>query len=154
MASTSFRRFVRAPRDRVYRTILDPRVIASWVVPVGLKSQVHAFDSRVGGYFRISLTYPVPDDDRSGVAQQVDTFHGRFVELVPDEKMVMKLEFETSRAELQGEMTITIELKDAPGGTEIEVYHDDLPPGVPIADNVAGWEVSLERLAELVEKKS
>src|SRR5690606_14741517 len=105
------------------------------------------FDSRVGGYFRVSLSHPVSDD--AGItSEHLETFHGQFVELIPDRKLVMKLELETPRVELQGEMTITIELKDADGGTEVEIFHDDLPPGIVIEENVAGWEVSLDRLAE------
>jgi uncharacterized protein YndB with AHSA1/START domain len=48
-------------------------------------------------------------------------------------------------------MTITIALADADGGTEILAVHDGLPPGVPAADNEAGWRSSLSKLAALVE---
>jgi len=52
---------------------------------------------------------------------------------------------------LQGEMTITFALADAGGGTDIFAVHDGLPPGVPPADNEAGWRSSLAKLAALVE---
>jgi hypothetical protein len=42
-----------------------------------------------------------------------DTYHGRFIELVPDEKVVEVVEFETADPALQGEMTLTISLADA-----------------------------------------
>ena len=48
-------------------------------------------------------------------------------------------------------MTITITLTDADGGTEVLAVHDGLPPGVPAADNEAGWQEALEKLAALVE---
>jgi len=80
-----------------------------------------------------------------------DTYHGRFVKLVPNEKVVEVVEFETADPALQGEMTITYELADADGGTEIVAVHDGLPPGVPAADNELGWRLSLAKLAALVE---
>jgi hypothetical protein len=52
---------------------------------------------------------------------------------------------------LQGEMTITITLAGADGGTDILAVHDGLPPGLTIADNEIGWRESLAKLAALVE---
>ena len=48
-------------------------------------------------------------------------------------------------------MKITISLVDSDGGTEVVGVHEGLPPGVSIADNQAGWQSSLARLAALVE---
>ena len=111
---------------------------------------VHAFDLREGGTFRISLTYSA----QSGVgktAAHTDTYHGRFVELVPNERIVEVDDFETALPALQGEMRITITLSDKNGGTEVMGVHEDLPPGVSIGDNEAGWRMALGKLAALVE---
>ena len=61
------------------------------------------------------------------------------------------VEFETTDPALRGEMTITITLADADGGTEVFAVHDRLPPGLSTADNEAGWRMSLAKLATLVE---
>ena len=112
--------------------------------------EVHEFDAREGGRLRISLTYDAPE--RSGKSRgRTDTYHGRFVRLVPDELVVEVDEFETADPALQGEMTITISLCDAEGGTELEAVHDGLPSGVRPADNELGWRESLARLAAQVE---
>jgi hypothetical protein len=42
-------------------------------------------------------------------------------------------------------------LADADGGTEVLAVHDGLPPGLPTADNEAGWRSSLGKLAALAE---
>jgi uncharacterized protein YndB with AHSA1/START domain len=44
----------------VYRALLDAPAVATWMVPTGMTSHVHAFDAREGGSFRISLTYDAP----------------------------------------------------------------------------------------------
>jgi uncharacterized protein YndB with AHSA1/START domain len=103
-----------------------------------MTSQVHEFHAREGGRFRVSLTYETATGMGKTTAH-TDTYHGRFVELVPDERIVEAVEFETTDPALQGEMTITTSLVDANGGTDIVAVHDRLPPGVPPADNELGW---------------
>src|SRR5258705_101319 len=111
---------------------------------------VHGIDAHEGGSFRISLTYDAPTGAGKTTAR-TDTYHGRFVELVPDERVVEVVEFETSNPALRGEMTITITLADADGGTDIVALHNGLPPGLSPPDNEVGWRSSLAKLAALVE---
>src|ERR671938_137573 len=115
MSSTRINRRIHAPRAAVYRALLDARAVAAWMVPAGMTSQVHAFDAREGGSFRISLTYDEPTGTGKTTAH-TDTYHGRFVKLVPDEEVVEVVEFETTNPALLGEMTITMTLVDADGG--------------------------------------
>lgn len=150
MSSTRIRRHVKAPRAKVYNALIDARAVAAWMVPDGMTSHVQAFEGREGGTFRISLTYDAP----TGVGKtsaHTDTYHGRFVKLVPGERVVQVLEFETEDPAMRGEMTVTFTLTDADGGTDVFAVHDDVPPGVPPADNELGWSLSLAKLAALVE---
>ena len=121
MTATRISRRVNAPRPKVYRALLDPGAVARWMVPTG-KTTAHT-----------------------------DMYHGRFIKLVPDEEVVEVVEFETADPALQGEMTITISLAEADGGTEVLAVHDRLPSGLSPADNEAGWRSSLAKLAALVE---
>ena len=152
MASTSTRltQHVHAPRAAVYRALLDARAVATWMVPDGMTSHVHAFDGREGGSFRISLTYDTPTGTGKTTAH-TDTYHGRFVKLVPHEQVIQVMEFETEDDSLRGEMTITFTLTEADGGTDVLGVHANLPPGVAAADNETGWRMALEKLARLVE---
>ena len=116
-----------APRERVYDALLDARAVATWMVPDGMTSHVHAFDPREGGAFRISLTYDEPTETGKTTAH-TDTYHGRFVKLVPNEQVEQVLEFETADPAMRGEMTITFTLADADGGTDILAVHDTCRP--------------------------
>src|SRR5690348_10263364 len=82
MSSTRIDLHVNAPRASVYRALLDASAVATWMVPDGMSSHVHTFDAREGGELRISLTYDAPTGTGKTTAQ-TDTFHGRFVKLVP-----------------------------------------------------------------------
>lgn len=111
---------------------------------------VHEFDAREGGSIRISLTYNTAT--RTGkTTLHTDTYHGRFVKIVPNEQVVEIDEFETTDPTLGGEMTVTITLTDANGGTDVLGVHEGLPSGVSLADNETGWRMALEKLAALVE---
>lgn len=150
MSTTRIARHIDAPPARVYRALLDPTSVQHWMVPDGMTSCVHSFDAREGGTFRISLTYDQPTDTGKTSAQ-TDTFHGRFVRLLPDAEVVQAVEFETNDPAMQGEMTITYTLADVAGGTDLVGVHENLPPGVAPADNELGTSMSIEKLARLVE---
>lgn len=150
MTTTRVSQHINAPRERVFRALLDPSAIAKWKVPDGMSCIVHSFEPAEGGAFRISLTYSSP----TGVgktAAHTDTYHGYFLELVPNERIVEIDEFETADPALQGEMRITLTLSDKDGGTDIVGVHEGLPPGVSIGDNETGWRMALGKLAALVE---
>ena len=57
MSSTRNTRHINAPRAAVYGALLDARAIATWRAPTEMTCDVHEFDAREGGSFRISLTY-------------------------------------------------------------------------------------------------
>jgi uncharacterized protein YndB with AHSA1/START domain len=150
MASTRITRHINAPRAKVYRALLDASAVAKWMVPDGMTSHVHDFNAREGGAFRISLAYVAPTMTGKTSAH-TRTSHGRFVKLVPNEKVVEVVEFETTDPAMRGEMTITFSLVDADGGTDVIGVHNGLPPGLLPADNEKGWRMSLGKLARLVE---
>jgi uncharacterized protein YndB with AHSA1/START domain len=135
----------------VYRALLDPEAIARWRVPAGMSSQVHEFEAREGGAFRVSLRYDASTGTGKSTAD-TDTYGGHFVRLVPDEQVVEELAFETTDPALNAPMTITTTLSDAPGGaTDILIVHDGVPDSVPAADNELGTRMGLANLAALVE---
>jgi uncharacterized protein YndB with AHSA1/START domain len=150
VSSTRISRRVDAPQERVYAALLDADAVSRWKVPAGMSACVHSFEAREGGAFRISLTYDAATGTGKTTAE-TDTYRGRFVRLVPNEQVVEVDEFETEDPALRGEMTITITLVDADGGTEIVAVHEGVPPGVSPADNELGWRTALDRLAALVE---
>ncbi len=152
-ASTRVSRIIKAPRRAVYKACLDPDAVASWRVPDNMTAHVHVFDPREGGTYRMSLTYRDPKQSPGGkTSEDTDTFQGRFVELVPDEKIVEAIEFDSRDPAFAGEMKMTTRLVDADGGTEITILCQDLPPGIRPEDNEEGTRQALQKLAALLEK--
>ena len=163
-------RHVNAPRSVVYRALLDADAIARWRVPDGMTSQVHEFDPREGGAFRVSLSYDAPGQ-AGKTESRTDTYHGHFARLIPDREVVELIEFETADAALAGAMTLTTTLTDtedggvggagdaggaggAGSGTEVLMVHEGIPASVPPADNETGTRMALTKLAALAEANS
>lgn len=151
MTTTRVTRHIDAPPSRVYRALVDAEAVARWRFPTGMRIEVHEFNGCAGGSVRVSLTYDAPH--RAGkTTAHTDTYRGRFVELVPGERVVEVDEFETDDPALRGEMTSTVTLADTDdGGTWLVAVHDGLPSAVSPADNELGWREALDRLAALVE---
>lgn len=141
---------IAATPAEVYHALTDADAIRQWRFPEGMTCRVHVFEAREGGALRISLTY----EEISGKGKttaHMDTYHGRFVRLIPDKVVVEVDEFETDDPAMKGEMMITTTLTLKGDGTELVAVHDGLPPGVSLEDNQIGWEMALARLKKLVE---
>ena len=150
--TTKVSRIIKAPRPQVYRALLDPEAVPTWLHPEGMSCQVHAFEPREGGRFHLSLTYLEPSQAGEGkTSDRTDAFRGRFVRLVPDQLVVEAIEFDSSSDRFSGEMTITISLEDVAGGTRITWLHEGVPEAISPRDNEAGSTMALENLARLLE---
>lgn len=149
--STELTQHIQAPCAAVYRALIDADAVAQWMVPADMTSQVHRFDGREGGAFRISLTYDAPTGAGKTTAN-TDTYHGHFVKLIPDQLVVQAIAFESADPAMRGEMTVTLTLTPTESGTELRAVHANLPPGLCPEDNAIGWRMSLAQLARLVEQ--
>lgn len=150
-ASTRVAKIIEAPRTAIYRACLDPDALASWRVPDNMKAHVHVFDAREGGTFRTSLTYKDRELSPGGkTSEGADTFQGRFIELIPDEKIVEIIEFESLDPRFGGEMTVITSFTDTDEGTEITILCENIPAGVGPDDNEAGTKQALRKLATLI----
>jgi len=154
MSTTQLTQHITAPRAAVYRALIDAQAVATWMVPDDMRSQVHLFEPREGGRFRISLTYESPTATGKSSAH-TDTYHGYFAKLVPDQQVIQVMEFETDDEAMRGEMTTTFTLMDSGDdngtGTDVLAVHEHVPPGIAPADNELGWRMSLQKLAKWVE---
>ena len=94
-----------------------------------MAADIDFFDPHAGGTYRMSLIYRNPQHSRHGkTSREVDSFRGRFLELVPDRKIVEVTEFESDNPQFAGEMQITTNLIDADEGTQITMIFEGIPP--------------------------
>jgi uncharacterized protein YndB with AHSA1/START domain/ketosteroid isomerase-like protein len=143
-------RLIRADSAAVYRAYVDPSALVQWLPPTGMKGRVEAFDARSGGDYRIVLTYD--DPERAGkTTEHTDVVHGRFLELVPNRRIVQSVRFDSQDRKFAGEMRMTWRLETGPHGTTVLITAENAPEGIAPADHVAGFTATLEKLAAFVE---
>jgi uncharacterized protein YndB with AHSA1/START domain len=145
-------RLVRARPEQVYEVFMDPAALVAWLPPAEMTGEIHEFDARVGGGYRMSLFYP-PDESapRGKTSAREDMVNVRFVELAPPGRIVEAVSFVTTDPSLHGEMTIMARFEEVSGGTEVTMSFENLPPGLRPEDNEAGSRLSLEQLARRFE---
>jgi uncharacterized protein YndB with AHSA1/START domain len=136
-----FHRVLRATPERVYRAFLDPEAMVKWLPPNGFTGKVHHLDATVGGTYRMSFT-----NFTTGTSH---AFGGRYLELVPHERIRHTDTFDDPN--LPGEMQVTITLRKVSCGTELIVVQDGIPDVIPPEACCLGWQESLALLAQLVE---
>jgi uncharacterized protein YndB with AHSA1/START domain len=134
-------RVLRAPPERIYRAFLDADAMAKWLPPHGFTGKVHQIDAKVGGSYRMSFT--------NFTTKQSHSFGGKYLELVPNERIVHTDKFDDPN--LPGEMRTTISLKKVSVGTELNVVQEGIPEMIPAEMCYLGWQESLVLLGQLVE---
>lgn len=136
-----FHRILKAPPERIYRAFLDPDAMAKFLPPHGFTGRVLEMDARVGGVYRMQFT-----NFSNG---QTHAFGGRYLELVPNEKIVNTDLFDDPN--LPGQMITTISLKAVSCGTELTAVQEGIPAAIPVEMCYLGWQETLALLAQLVE---
>ena len=145
-------RVIMASPRTIYRAFLDPEAVVSWRPPDGMKGRIYAFDPREGGIFRMSFAYTDTDHTvRGKTSEHADVFQGRFLELVPDERIVERVEFESDDPAFAGAMTITTTLAAVPGGTKVTILCENVPSGIRASDHQTGMTSTLKNLAAFAE---
>ena len=134
-------RVLRSTPERVYRAFLDGDAMAKWLPPNGFTGKVHQIDAKVGGTYRMSFT-----NFTSGKSH---AFGGKYLELVPNERIRHTDAFDDPN--LPGEMQTTITLKKVSVGTDVSIVQEGIPDLIPVEGCYLGWQESLTLLAKLVE---
>ena len=91
--------------DKVYRAFIEADALAKWLPPNGFACTVHHLDAKVGGAFRMSF--------RNFTTGMSHSFGGKYVELVPGERLRYTDKFDDPN--LPGEMQVTVTLKQVSG---------------------------------------
>ena len=148
MRSVRLQRTIPAPPATVYRAWLDPELLRRWAAPVGWEAVRVEVDERVGGNYRCRHV--------DGDGREVGGFDSEILELVPDERIVLRWQFvgpdRRPLADASSRLTITLR-PVPPDSCELTLIHDRLSPGVTDATR-CGWMGTMVRLERAVRAAS
>src|ERR1041384_7799770 len=126
-------RVLRAQPERVYKAFLDADGMAKWLPPYGFTCKVHHMDAKVGGTYKMSFTNFTTGKSHS--------FGGKYLELVPNERLRYTDAFDDPN--LPGEIKMTVTLKKVSVGTELNILQEGIPDVIPAEACYLGWQESL-----------
>ena len=119
-----------------------------------MNGRFERFDARPGGSYRLVLTYSDPTHARGKATDDADIVEARFVDIVPNVRIVQAIDFVSDDPAFAGTMTITWEVVPVGGGsTRVEIRAEHVPPGISAEDHAVGLNSSLANLAEYAERK-
>ncbi len=139
--SLEIKRFINAPRARVYAAWTDPAQLKEWWGPESVRTRNFAADVRVGGKYRWDL---INQED-----EEMSVF-GEYRELVPGKKIVFTWKWDDDDVWENRNSVVTVELFDAAGGTELHLRHEQLPSTESRDRHNEGWNSVLDRLEKFL----
>jgi uncharacterized protein YndB with AHSA1/START domain len=142
-------RIILASARAIFRAFVDPEVLVKWRAPAGMTARVSSFDPRVGGGYRMKLTYVGEGVGKTD--SRSDVVAVRFLELLPDETIIEAVTFESDQPDLAGRMTLTTSLRALTDGVRVTFVAEDVPHGISEADHQKGMDSALKNLATLLE---
>jgi uncharacterized protein YndB with AHSA1/START domain len=145
-------RVIAAPPAQVYAALVDREALEAWLPPHGMTARFERFDPRPGGSYRLVLTYADASRAPGKATDDSDIVEARYVDVVPDVRVVQAVEFVSDDPAVAGTMTMTWEVTAVDGGTRVDITADDVPDGISAADHATGLASSLANLAEHVER--
>ena len=116
--------------DKVYRAFIEADALAKWLPPNGFTCTVHHLEAKVGGDFKMSF--------RNFTTGMSHSFGGKYLELVPGERLRYTDKFDDPN--LPGEIQVTVTLKPVSVGTEVNIVQEGIPDVIPVEACYLGWQ--------------
>jgi uncharacterized protein YndB with AHSA1/START domain len=148
--SVRLQRTIPAPPATVYRAWLDPELLRRWAAPAGWEAVRVEVDERVGGHYRCRHV--------DGDGREVGGFDSEILELVPDERIVLRWQFvgpdRRPLADASSRLTVVLH-PVPPDACELTLVHDRLDdlerrmPGMTEGTR-RGWTGTMARLERAV----
>ena len=141
--SLEIKRFINAPRDRVYAAWTDPAQLRQWFGPEKVQTRNLIADARVGGKFRWDLT--------NSEGEKM-TCLGEYRELQPGKKIVFTWQWDDDEDWENHTSVVTVELSDRDNGTELRLIHEQLPNEASRDGHTGGWNSALDKLEKFFSR--
>ena len=141
--SLEIKRFINAPRDRVYAAWTDPVQLRQWFGPEKVQTRNLIADARVGGKFRWDLT--------NSEGEKM-TCLGEYRELQPGKKIVFTWQWDDDEDWANQTSVVTVELSDRDSGTELRLIHEQLPNEQSRDGHTGGWNSALDKLEKFFSR--
>lgn len=144
---------VAADPDQIFAALLDETALLKWLPPADMVARFEHFDMRPGGFYRMVLTYRDSNRAEGKSSPGTDVVEVRIVAIVPGQRLVQAVNFDSDDPCYSGIMTMTWLVTAVDGGTRIDLSAEHVPPGISVEEHATGMNSSLSNLAEYLKPK-
>lgn len=144
-------RLIYASHSDIYQAFALPGSMEQWLPPGNMTGKMLHFDFRVGGSYRMRLTYKDSHDGRGKTSDNSDEVRVQLVSLEPEQRIVQEINFDSDDPSFAGTMRMTWTFEPSDGGTRVTVRAENVPEGIRPEDHQAGLDSSLANLARFTE---
>jgi uncharacterized protein YndB with AHSA1/START domain len=116
-----------------------------------MTARFERFDPRPGGAYRLVLSYIDASRAPGKSTADSDIVEARYVDIVPDVRVVQAVDFVSDDPAFACTMTMTWEVTAVDGGTRVDITADNVPDGISAEDHAEGLASSLANLAAHLE---
>ena len=145
-------RLIDAPSDDVFAALVDRDALTAWLPPGNMTARFERFDCRPGGSYRLVLTYRESPDGGGKSTADSDIVEARFIAIVPGERVVQEIDFDSDSLDFAQPMTMTWSTSPADGGTLVHFVAENVPDAISATDHQVGLNASLDNLATYMER--
>ena len=142
------RRFIAAPRARVFAAFANPNEIKEWLGP----KEAHCLDAkadvRAGGAYAFRMRSGETCED-GGISEI--TVRGEYLEVRSPERLVFTWAWE---GDPDTGSRVTVDFLELDGGTDLQLTHEKLASAASRDRHTHGWSGSIEKLARLCAPES
>ncbi len=142
---------IHVDRTKVFAALTSRDALLTWLPPKGMHGRFERFDMRQGGSYRLVLTYEDASDARGKTSADSDVSEVRISQIVPGERIVQEIDFESDDPAFQGTMQMEWKLRSVDEGTDVEVVARNVPDGIRARDHAEGITSSLTNLSTYLE---
>ncbi|HWC23460.1 MAG TPA: SRPBCC domain-containing protein [Flexivirga sp.] len=135
----------------VFAALTDRDALVRWLPPKGMRGRFERFDLRDGGSYRLVLTYDDASASPGKTSADADVSEVRITRLIPNERIVQEIEFESDDPAFRGTMRMEWSLRGTSDGTDVAVEARNVPAGIRARDHAEGITSSLTNLSTYLE---
>ena len=138
-------REIAAPRTLLFRLWTEPEHLMRWWGPQATTASSVSVDLREGGAWRHCILTAEGKEYWS---------HGRYLEIVPPERLVFTFAWEGQDGKPGHQMQVTVELHELGEKTRLVFRKVELPDDTELKLQTGGWEQALDKYVAYAEATS
>jgi uncharacterized protein YndB with AHSA1/START domain/predicted enzyme related to lactoylglutathione lyase len=143
-------RFIKAPRERVFEAWTNPEQLMQWMGPGASYLTEAKNDLRAGGRYHLKMN---TTGCHGGDGEGSVGISGVYKEIKKPSKLVFTWAWSDNPRDNGDETTVTIDLAEVQGGTQLTLTHEGFPTVEARDDHNDGWTRTIDKLERLAEKQ-